>query len=272
VINDYNFDRAKYKVSGKNFRSTDLTHWLALDVATQALEDSKIFEKGLAPHDETGVYVGNTLTGEFSRSNVLRIRWPFVEKKVRAQLLKKNWEASEIADFLVDLEKDYKSSFANMQEDSLAGGLSNTIAGRICNYYDFHGGGYTLDGACSSSLLAVIDACRHIESGDNLVSLAGGVDLSLDPFELVGFSRTGALSKKEMLIYDKDANGFWPGEGCGFVVLANLDYAIKNDLDIYAVVKGYGISTDGQGGLTRPTVSLRSLVVKHNILFSKSRF
>src|SRR3712207_8189095 len=31
-----------------------------------------------------------------------------------------------------------------------AGGLSNTIAGRICNHFDLKGGGYTVDGACRS--------------------------------------------------------------------------------------------------------------------------
>src|SRR5947207_5089487 len=37
VIEDYEFDRVKYKVSGAAYRSADLAHWLALDVASQAL-------------------------------------------------------------------------------------------------------------------------------------------------------------------------------------------------------------------------------------------
>lgn len=262
VIDGYHFDRSKYGISGKNFRSADLTHWMALDMATQALEDAGLINSSKIPKDKTGVFVGNTLAGEFSRSNVMRLRWPFVRKKVMAQLLRKEWSEEEISYFLEDLEADYKSSFPPMYEDSLAGGLANTIAGRICNYHDFHGGGYTVDGACSSSLLAVIEACKSLESGDNLISLAGGVDLSLDPFELVGFSRAGALAKKEMLVYDRNSNGFWPGEGCGFVVLANLDFAIANNLHIHALIKGYGISSDGQGGLTRPAVSGQTLAME----------
>lgn len=262
VIEGYHFDRSKYGISGKNFRTADLTHWLALDMATLALEDAGLLTGGIIPKAKTSVFVGNTLTGEFSRANVMRLRWPFVKKKVRAQLLRKDWAAEEIADFLLELEGDYKSSFPQMAEDSLAGGLANTIAGRICNYHDFHGGGYTVDGACSSSLLAVIEACKSLESGDSLISLAGGVDLSLDPFELVGFSRAGALAKKEMLVYDKNSNGFWPGEGCGFVVLANLDFALANQLPVYALIKGYGISSDGQGGLTRPAVSGQTMAME----------
>jgi enediyne polyketide synthase len=262
VINGYEFDRSKYGISGKNFRSADLTHWLALDIATLALEDAGLMDSDILPKDKTGVFVGNTLTGEFSRANVMRLRWPFVKNKVMGQLLRKEWAEAEIEDFLRDLEEDYKASFPPMYEDSLAGGLANTIAGRICNYHDFHGGGYSVDGACSSSLLSVIEACKSLEAGDQLVSIAGGVDLSLDPFELVGFSRAGALAKKDMLVYDKDSNGFWPGEGCGFVVLANLDFALKNNLHVYAIIKGFGISSDGQGGLTRPAVSGQMLALE----------
>ena len=48
------------------------------------------------------------------------------------------------------MEKYYKSIFTPTNEDSLAGGLANTIAGRVCNFLDIHGGGYIVDGACSS--------------------------------------------------------------------------------------------------------------------------
>ena len=40
VLRDFEFDRLKYKVAGSTFRSTDLTHWLALDVAATALADA----------------------------------------------------------------------------------------------------------------------------------------------------------------------------------------------------------------------------------------
>ena len=92
------------------------------------------------------------------------------------------------------MESHYKSVFAPITEDSLAGGLSNTIAGRISNFLNIHGGGYTVDGACSSSLIAVATAARSIASGELDIALAGGVDVSLDTFELIGFAKTGALT------------------------------------------------------------------------------
>src|SRR2546430_3024815 len=94
-----------------------------------------------------------------------------------------------------------------IDEDTLAGGLANTIAGRICNYFDLHGGGYTVDGACSSSLLSVATAAKSLAEGDIDVALAGGVDLSIDPFEVIGFAKTGALATGEMRVYDKNSCG-----------------------------------------------------------------
>lgn len=270
VIKNYIFDRFKYRISGSTYRSADLTHWLTLDVATKALEDSKLLQRGLLPKKETGVYIGNTMNGEFTRSNIMRIRWPFVERKLSQKLQKDGWSDYKISTFLDEFEKDYKLSFPSWSEDSLAGGLSNTIAGRICNYYDLNGGAYTIDGACSSSLLAVINGCQNIENGNNIVNIVGGVDLSLDPFELVGFSRTEALAKSEMLIYDKNSNGFWPGEGCGIIILANLNFAIAHNLKIYATINGYGISTDGQGGLTRPNVKGQELAIKRT--YDKAKY
>src|SRR5262249_45898579 len=157
----------------------------------------------------TGVYVGNSLTGEFSRANLLRLRWPYV-RRVLATALKKNLPRlnGDLSRLLAEIESLYKAPFPSTGEESLAGGLSNTIAGRICNYFDFKGGGYTVDAACASSLLAVTTACSALESGDIDIAIAGGVDLSLDPFELAGFSKLGALAPEKMRVFDARSEGF----------------------------------------------------------------
>ena len=86
--------------------------------------------------------VGNSLTGEFTRANMhaaaLALRPPHARRRAartRAGM------TDELAGFLADLEVRYKSAFPPIDEDTLAGGLSNTIAGRICNQFDFKGGG-----------------------------------------------------------------------------------------------------------------------------------
>lgn len=262
VIEGYEFDRIAYKVAGSTYRSTDLTHWLALDVAAMALADAGFpMAEGL-PRERTSVVVGNSLTGEFSRANQLRLRWPYVRRMVAAALKEQDWDDDQLATFLADLETSYKAPFPAIDEDSLAGGLSNTIAGRICNHFDLKGGGYTVDGACSSSLLSVATACKALLDGEVDVAIAGGVDLSIDPFEIIGFAKTGALARGEMRVYDKGSNGFWPGEGCGMIVLMREPDAAAAGHRSYATIAGWGISSDGKGGITRPEISGYQLALR----------
>ncbi|WP_425247269.1 type I polyketide synthase [Streptomyces sp. NEAU-NA10] len=256
VIEGYEFDRIAHRIAGSTFRSTDLTHWLALDTAGRALADAGFPGGEGLPRERTGVVVGNTLTGEFSRANVMRLRWPYVRRVMAAALAGQDgWDDSRIADFLADVETAYKEPFPALDEDSLAGGLANTIAGRICNHFDLNGGGYTVDGACSSSLLSVTTVGTALLSGDIDVGVAGGVDLSIDPFEIIGFAKTGALAKGEMRLYDRGSNGFWPGEGCGMIVMMREEDALAAGHRVYATIAGWGVSSDGQGGITRPEVS-----------------
>jgi enediyne polyketide synthase len=252
VLDGWEFDRVRFRVAGPTFRATDLVHWLALDVAAQALADAGFPDAEGLPREMTGVLLGNTLTGEFSRSHLMRLRWPYVRRTLATSLAGEGWDESKVEDFLSRLEPAYKAPFPEPMEESLAGGLSNTIAGRICNHFDLHGGGYVLDGACASSLLAVANACGSLVAGDLDVALAGGVDLSLDPFELVGFSRAGALAQDEMRVFDARSSGFIPGEGCGFVVLMREADAASLGCRVWAVIRGWGISSDGHGGISRP--------------------
>jgi enediyne polyketide synthase len=262
LITDYEFDRVRFRVVGSTFRSADMTHWLALDVAAQALEDARFPDGAGLPRETTGVVLGNTLTGEFSRANAMRLRWPYVRRTVEAALTREGWTGDRQNAFLQDLEAQYKSAFPSIGEETLAGGLSNTIAGRICNFFDLQGGGYTVDGACAASLLAVTTACASLLSGDLDVALAGGVDLSMDPFELVGFAKTRALAPEAMRVYDTRSAGFWPGEGCGIVALMRQEDAAAQGRRIYAVVRGWGVSSDGNGGITRPEMEGQLLALR----------
>ena len=131
------------------------------------------FSKDTVNADTTGVIIGNTLTGEFTRSNQMLLRWPYVRKVLRESMKSKGL-LSHFNELDNTMEHYYKSVFAPVTEDTLAGGLANTIAGRVCNYLDFHGGGYTVDGACSSSLLAVCTAANYLELGqmDMVIALS----------------------------------------------------------------------------------------------------
>ena len=259
VLEGFQFNPVDFKIPQSTFRATDTAQWLALQVASDALQDADLKQIDTA---RTAVILGNSLTGEISRAQVMRYRWPYVGRVINELLDQFGVQGEARAAMLVQLEERYKEPFAPVDEDSLAGGLSNTIPGRICNYFDFRGGGYTVDGACSSSLLSVIHACNGLENGDFDVALAGGVDISLDPFELVGFAKIGALSPGDIKVYDQRSSGFLPGEGCGIVVLKRLDDALADNDRIYATIPGWGASTDGKGGLTAPSVSGQMLALQ----------
>jgi enediyne polyketide synthase len=261
-IEGYEFDRARFRVPGGTYRAADPVHWLTLDVAAAALEDAGFAEGEGLPREATGVFIGNTLTGEFSRANTMRLRWPYVRRVARKVLEEEALPEERQRELLAQMETLYKKPFPPVGAETLAGGLSNTIAGRICNHFDLKGGGYTVDGACASSLLAVINACSSLTMGDLEVAIAGGVDLSTDPFELVGFAKTGALAVDAMRVYDARANGFWPGEGCGVVVLMRYEDALMMRRRVYAVIRGWGVSSDGSGGITRPEVEGQTIALR----------
>jgi len=251
VIDGFQFDWARHRITRSAYVSTDIVHWLALSVALGAVEHAG-YDRANLPRRNTGVLVGNSLTGEMTRSAGLRLRWPYVRKALH--LAGKDLEPERLATLEQRMEEVYKSAFAPVTEDSLAGGLANTIAGRICNFLDLDGGGFVVDGACASSLLAVAQAAAALAAGDLDLAIAGGVDISLDPFELVGFSKVGALTPTAMRVYDQAANGFIPGEGCGMVVLRRLDDALAAGDKVHAILRGWGISSDGKGAITAPSV------------------
>ncbi len=270
VLTGYYFDRIKYKVAKSTFEQTDMVHWLALDVAAGALKDAG-FENGIGLNKKNvGVIIGNSLNGEFTRANQMRLRWPYVFKVLESTLSSLNYRKEEISQIIQNAESVYKEPFPVPDADTLAGGLSNTIAGRICNYFDFNGGGYTVDGACSSSLLAVTNGCNAILNEEIEVALVGGVDLSIDPFEVIGFARNGALATQEMEVFSNRSQGFWPGEGCGIIVLMKESEAIKKGLNIYSVIRGWGISSDGKGGMTRPKPETQQLAIQRT--YQKAKY
>src|SRR2546423_534161 len=104
VIEGYEFDRLSFRVAGSTFRSADLAHWLALDVASKALADAGFGGGRGLPKETTGVLVGNTLTGDFSRASAMRLRWPYVRRVVESALDREGWDNPSRSAFLDKLE------------------------------------------------------------------------------------------------------------------------------------------------------------------------
>ena len=119
LLTNYEFDRVNFRTVGSTYRSADLTHWLALEVAANALADAGFKNGEGLPKETTGVLLGNTLTGEMSRANTLRLRWPYVRRTVTNLLSQKGMNAKEKQSFLLELESQFKAPFTEIGEESL---------------------------------------------------------------------------------------------------------------------------------------------------------
>ena len=262
VITDWVFDPVEFHIPPVTFQATDMAHWLALYTAREAIRNAGLKLDSVC-RDRVGVVLGNSLTGEFSRSHNLRFRWPYVERSIRRALARRRVPETQLQELLASVQQVYEAPLPEITEDTLAGNMANTIAGRICNHFNFGAGGFTVDGACSSSLLSVATACNALANGEMDFALAGGVDVSLDPFEMIGFAKTRALATDDIRPYDEHAAGMLTGEGCGIVVLAREEDARAAGHPIHALIRGWGYSSDGTGGITAPEVEGQMRALRH---------
>ena len=252
VLEGWRFDTEAFGVPEAVYQATDPAHWLALETTARALAAAGFpLGQGLA-RSRTGVIVGNTLAGDSSRAAALRLRWPYVRRVMAEALAAGDIPRERAIPVLRHAAQRYMAPFPAATDETLAGSTPAAIASRICGYFGFRGGGYAVDGSQASSLLAVASACTSLAAGDLDVAIAGGVDISLDPLELVGMAKTGALARGDMRVYDENPTGFLPGEGCGMVVLMRSADARLNGLPVYAEIAGWGASAAGQASMTVP--------------------
>ncbi|MDB4987077.1 MAG: sle, partial [Myxococcaceae bacterium] len=139
----------------------------------------------------------------------------------------------------------------------------NFIAARLAHHLDLHGPNMVVDSACSSSLTAVHLACDSLRSGESDLAIAGGVDVLLDESVYLQFTAARALSRSgRCRTFDKGADGFVPGEGCGVFLLKRLDRALQDGDRIHAVIEGSAVNNDGRTmGLTTPNPEAQREVV-----------
>jgi enediyne polyketide synthase len=262
LIEGWQFDQAAFGVSAAGYEAADPAHWLALETTARALAAAGFPSgKGLA-RNRVGVVIGNTLAGDISRAAALRLRWPYVRRVLADAMAAAGVPRQHEAPVLKNAAARYLAPFPEVRAGTLAGSRPASIASAICGYFGFRGGGYAIDGASSSSLLAVASACGALIAGELDVALAGGVDVSLDPFELVGLAKAGLLATGEMRVYDERPTGFLPGEGCGVVVLMRTADARAAGLPVYAEIAGWGMSSAGQSILTAPDPGSQLLALR----------
>ncbi|HEX6160649.1 MAG TPA: SDR family NAD(P)-dependent oxidoreductase, partial [Thermoanaerobaculia bacterium] len=128
-----------------------------------------------------------------------------------------------------------------------ASGNSHSVtANRVSFLLNLRGPSAPLDTACSSSLVAFHRAVESIHTGSCDMAIVGGVQVMLSPAAYISFSMAGMLSPDgKCKTFDKQANGYVRGEGCGAVFIKRLSAAVADGNHIYAVIKA---TAENHGG------------------------
>ncbi|WP_206794161.1 type I polyketide synthase [Amycolatopsis sp. MtRt-6] len=144
------------------------------------------------------------------------------------------------------------------------GSLASVVAGRLAYHFDLRGPAFSLDTACSSTLVAVHLAARALRAGECDYALAGGGFLALHPFLYVYSSQNALLSPTDRChTFDTSADGYMMGEGGGMVLLARLSDALRDGHRVRAVIRGSAVNQDGRSnGLTAPNRGAQVEVIR----------
>jgi acyl transferase domain-containing protein len=138
------------------------------------------------------------------------------------------------------------------------------LATRIAYKLNLKGPAYTLQSACSTSLVAVQVACESLLSEQCDMALAGGVSVNVSFQHGYRYLEGGMTSPDgHCRPFDADAQGTIFGSGAGMVVLKRLEEALADGDHIYAVILGAAINNDGslKVGYTAPSVVGQSQVI-----------
>lgn len=128
--------------------------------------------------------------------------------------------------------------------------IVNEAPGQISIRFGAKGPNYSVVTACATGNHNIGDAWRMIQQGDADAIIAGGVEATITPLAVSGFNAMKALStrnhepEKASRPFDKDRDGFVMGEGCGIIILEEMNSALDRGAKIYAEIIGYGLNGD----------------------------
>lgn len=138
------------------------------------------------------------------------------------------------------------------------------LATRVSYKLNLTGPAMTIQTACSTSLVAVHQACRSLLNCECDMALAGGVRILLP-------QRKGYLYQEGMIFspdghcraFDSEANGTVRGNGVAIVALKRVEDAVADGDFIHAVIKGSAINNDGAAkvGYTAPSIDGQAEVI-----------
>jgi acyl transferase domain-containing protein/thioesterase domain-containing protein len=145
------------------------------------------------------------------------------------------------------------------------GNAPDYLASRVAYKLNLKGPAMTIQTACSTSLVAIHQACQAILNEDCDIAMAGGVSLGIP-------GKSGHLFSPGLIYspdgrckpFDAGANGIVRGQGAGIVILKRLSDAIADHDHIYGTILSSAINNDGADkiGFTAPGVAGQEKVIR----------
>jgi 3-oxoacyl-[acyl-carrier-protein] synthase II len=126
-------------------------------------------------------------------------------------------------------------------------GTMGTIPSEVSMRFGFRGYSHVVTAGCTSSTDAIGYAYQHIQAGVLPMFLVGGVDSTITPGIIKGYSLLRALTQswnhepeRASRPFSADRDGFVLAEGSWMFILEEYEHACDRGADIYAEIAGYG--------------------------------
>lgn len=137
--------------------------------------------------------------------------------------------------------------------------MPNAATAAISMAHQFRGPTHTYSVACSSSAMALGEACRTIRHGYADAIVVVGAEAMNVPGVFMAWNALRVMAKPHpddpaasCRPFDKDRSGFVLAEGAAALVLETAESALRRGANIYGELCGYGSSSDAEH-LTLPS-------------------
>lgn len=128
-----------------------------------------------------------------------------------------------------------------------AAAMGGSAALAVGAHYHLQGECTTVSTGCIGGLDAISYAYESIAYGDQDLILAGASEAPITPITIAAFDIINCLSHHQepetaSRPFSVDRNGFVLSEGCGIVVLEELEHALARNAHIYAEITGVDVT------------------------------